>query len=193
MRQSQYGSQPAPDFEKNDLQLRISFQSAAADQAQAREHLLDRMGDRVGKKPLAGETVGARRGQKSAGAFVNQERHAELDDGFVKRVVIGVVDIAAFHRIGPHEDAFEAKLVDRAFGFVDGELYILHGNHADAHQAMAVFTAVIVKPIIIRTAQRCGVGFLLHRRQIQSRRGKQQAALDAVAVHGHETLLWIGC
>ena len=65
--------------------------------------------------------------------LVSSMGRAELDDGFVKRVVKGVVDIAAFHRIGPDEDTFEAKLVDRALGFVDGELYILHGNHADAH------------------------------------------------------------
>ena len=108
--------QPAgAGFEKDDLQFGIALQSAFADQSQAREHLFDRMGNRVGEKPLAGEAVGTGGGEKCAGAFVHQQRHAEIDDGFIERVVVGIVDVAAFYRIGSNKNAFEAELVDDAF------------------------------------------------------------------------------
>src|SRR5438477_9122482 len=109
-------------LEKNHLQLRVAFESTTADQAQAGKHLLDRMRDRVREKPFSGEPIGAGGRKKRAGAFVNQERYAELDNGFVKRVVISVVDVAPFDGIGSDEDSFEAELVDDSLGFGDGEL-----------------------------------------------------------------------
>ena len=59
--------QPAgAGFEKNHLQLRKFFQDPFANQAQAGEHLFEGMGNRVGKKPLAGKAIGAGGGKIGA-------------------------------------------------------------------------------------------------------------------------------
>src|SRR5690349_24676166 len=120
---------------------------------------------------------------------MHEEAHTEIDYGSVKRIVIGVVDVAPFDRIGPNENSFETELVDRALRFIDGELYVLYRNDANAHQAPAICRAIIVKPIVVGATQRSRVGFFLHRRQIEPRGRKQQPALDAVSIHGRETLL----
>src|SRR5690348_6739983 len=99
----------------------MALQSAAANQAEAREHLLDRVRDRVGEKPLAAKAIGSRSRQKRARAFVDKKRHTEFNYRLVKRVVIGIIDIASFDRIGPDKNPFKAKLGDSAFGFIDGQ------------------------------------------------------------------------
>jgi hypothetical protein len=54
-------------------------------------------------------------------------------------------------------------------------------------------TAVVVQPVVVGAAERRRVGLFFHRRQIKSGRREEQAALDAVAVHGFEALLRISC
>src|SRR3970040_2179017 len=134
--------QPAgAGFEKDHLQLGISLQRSATNEAQTREHLLERMRNRMGEKPLPGETIGAGGGQKRAGAFMNQQWDGQLDDGSVERVIIGIIDIAAFDRIRPDEDAFEAELIDGSPGFLDGELHVLDWDYADAHESFGIRVA----------------------------------------------------
>ena len=98
----------------------MALQSAVANQAQAREHLLDRMGDRVGEKPLAPKAFRAGRRQKRARSFMHEERHTKLDNCSIQWIVIGIIDIASFNRVGPDKNPFEAKLGDSASGFIDG-------------------------------------------------------------------------
>jgi hypothetical protein len=64
---------------------------------------------------------------------MHEEGYTELDDRSVERIVIVIVDIAPFDRIGPHEDSFETELVDRALRFMDGEFHILYWNDGNAH------------------------------------------------------------
>src|SRR6185437_16481576 len=101
------------------------------------------------KKPLAGKAIGSGRRQKCAGPFVHEEGHTEIDNRSVKRIVIGIVDIAPFDRIGPNEDSFEAELIDRALRFIDGELHVLYWKDGNPHQANAIFRAIVVKPIVV--------------------------------------------
>src|SRR5262245_30833789 len=117
-----------------------------------------------------------------------QEWHTEIRDGLIQRIVTRIVDIVALDRVWPDKNPFEAKLIDDALGLLDGELGILDGNDTDAQQTLAVYGAVIVKPVIISAAQRGCVSVFFNRRQIQSRRGKQQPAFDMIAVHRLETV-----
>src|SRR4029077_17850571 len=111
MRQSQYRGQPAPDSRKTTCnsgflskvprQIKPKLASICSigwEIVWVKNHSpAKRSAPAVGRNtPRGAEAAAPRRGQKSAGAFVDQERHAELGDGFVKRVVIDVVDIAAF-------------------------------------------------------------------------------------------------
>ena len=65
---------------------------------------------------------------------------------------------------------------------------ILNRNHAHAHQPFSIRAAIIVQPIIVSAAKRRGVGFFLHRSEIETGRREQHAPLDAVAVHVLESL-----
>ena len=58
------------------------------------------------------KAVGAGGRQIGAGAFVHHQRHAQFLQSFVQRIVVGIVERAAFNRIGPHKDRLEAELVD---------------------------------------------------------------------------------
>src|SRR5689334_17111701 len=107
------------------------------------------MGNRVRKKPLPGKALSSGRRQKRAGPFMHEEGHIEIDYGSVKRIVIGVVDVAPFDRVGPNKNSFETELVDRALRFIDGELYVLYRKDGNAHQAPAIRRAIIVKPVVV--------------------------------------------
>ncbi len=121
------------------------------------------MGNRVSEKPLAGKPVSTGRRKKRARAFMNQQRHSQLDHRLVQRIVIGIVDVAALDRIRPDEYAFEAEFIYGAFCFFDGEFHVLDWNHADTQEPFSIRSAVIVQPIIVGAAQRRGVSFFLHR------------------------------
>src|SRR6266496_2792651 len=113
------------------------------------------MGNRVGEKPLAREPISAGSGKKCSRALVNQERHTELLNRFVERIVIRIINVVALDRVGPNEDAFESEFLDYPPGFLDGQFNVLHRDYADGHEAFAIRGAVIIKPIIIGTTQ-CG-------------------------------------
>src|SRR6266508_2396836 len=100
------------------------------------------MGNRVGEKPLAREPISAGSGKKCSRPLVNQERHTELLNRFVERIVIRIINVAALDRVWPNEDALESEFLDYALGFLDGQFNVLHGDHAARHEAFSIRGAV---------------------------------------------------
>ena len=129
---------------------------------------------------VVGEAVDADLGQMDARRAMNAQRHVEFDRRGVKRVEVGVVEVA---RLECRRD--EGGHQPEIFGFphdVDCDLPMLDRGHRDAAQPAARRRAVIRDPLVVEARESGGELRILEAGRAKPQAGIQHHGVDVIAV-----------
>ena len=143
---------PAPALDERDPQLRVLLEHPTADEAEARHLVLVRVRDHM-QEEIVVVTIEARLGHVLRGGLVEHDRYAELLDEGPQRIERRVVECASADGVGSHHHRREPKLADCPLGLAHGRTHVHLWDDRGGPQAVAVGRAVVVDPVVVRTAE----------------------------------------
>ena len=100
---------------------------------------------------VAVETLSHSHGKLTGGAFVEPDGEVESLALGPKRVIVGVVPVAALDGVGAEEYALEAEVLGNAPGLCNGGVYILGRDHARTEHPPGVALAELGEPVVVGT------------------------------------------